>query len=466
MRVARIPVASRGRRFVGIVVLFLVAGFAAAESSSVEVRWQTEVDAGDSAPVVASGAVYVGSRDGAVYAFDADSGRRFWRFQTGDRLPDGTHGAEEANATIQSAAGRDQPSEVSATPVVAEGSVYVGSEDTSFYSLNALTGELNWSRRTGGKITDPAVVAEGVVYFVSHDGMLYAHDGESGSDLWRLDTSADPGDWVVRTTHLPVVHGRTAFTTVKLPASEQSGSLLLAIDPETGEELWRLAVDGIASARPTVLGDTVLFPVFAAGGRELGSSVYAVDVTSGAVRWRLDDPFVIAASPMVLGNRAVFSADKGVFAVNFETGDELWRFDGPVRSSRLLADERTVYVKTLRGVRTSDFFKGAFGAAKFSGIHALDLATGRKRWTVKSKRSDFWMQLLADGQVYVLEIRRILRAFDAASGRKAWSYEIPGSANRRLSGGGGMILLTTRPEPWIEGRERGKLICLMRSPRG
>jgi eukaryotic-like serine/threonine-protein kinase len=63
---------------------------------------------------------------------------------------------------------------ISNSPVVANGVVYVGSEDHSLYALDAQSGKLLWSYKTGNYIlTSPAVV-NGVVYIGSGDGRLYA----------------------------------------------------------------------------------------------------------------------------------------------------------------------------------------------------------------------------------------------------------------------------------------------------
>jgi len=58
-------------------------------------------------------------------------------------------------------------------PVVANGRVYVGSEDHSLYCLDAATGKTLWSMKTGGAIIASPVVADGKIYAASLDGVLY-----------------------------------------------------------------------------------------------------------------------------------------------------------------------------------------------------------------------------------------------------------------------------------------------------
>ena len=48
------------------------------------------------------------------------------------------------------------------SPAVANGMVYVGSEDNNVYALNATTGAKLWSYTTGGEVLSSPAVANGV----------------------------------------------------------------------------------------------------------------------------------------------------------------------------------------------------------------------------------------------------------------------------------------------------------------
>ena len=52
--------------------------------------------------------------------------------------------------------------------------MYVGSVDGSLYCLDMRTGRKRWQFRTGGPITGTPVIANGVVYIGSNDHKLYA----------------------------------------------------------------------------------------------------------------------------------------------------------------------------------------------------------------------------------------------------------------------------------------------------
>src|SRR5262249_29288725 len=65
---------------------------------------------------------------------------------------------------------------VFSTPAVANGVVYVGSEDQNLYAFDAATGAPLWSGATGGVIDASPAVGRGLVFIGSFDGGVYAFD--------------------------------------------------------------------------------------------------------------------------------------------------------------------------------------------------------------------------------------------------------------------------------------------------
>ena len=87
---------------------------------------------------------------------DAATGEQEWAFETGGEL--------------------------SSSPTVAEGTVFVGSDDDYLYAVDAATGEQEWAFETGADVESSPTVAEGTVFVGSKDDNLYAVDaGVSGS---------------------------------------------------------------------------------------------------------------------------------------------------------------------------------------------------------------------------------------------------------------------------------------------
>jgi outer membrane protein assembly factor BamB len=107
---------------------------------------------------VAYGRVYIGSTDGKVYSFGADSGRLRWSHSTGGY--------------------------VYASPAVWRQLVLVGSYDHTFYAFDAATGALRWSFHANGPISGSATVLNDVVYFSTFAERTYALDAVTGNLLW------------------------------------------------------------------------------------------------------------------------------------------------------------------------------------------------------------------------------------------------------------------------------------------
>ncbi len=58
---------------------------------------------------------------------------------------------------------------VIAKPIVHNGAVYVGGEDTYFYCLDAKTGRKIWTYKTNGVIYSTAAIKDDVLYFGCSD---------------------------------------------------------------------------------------------------------------------------------------------------------------------------------------------------------------------------------------------------------------------------------------------------------
>jgi len=80
-------------------------------------------------------------------------------------------------------------STIDSSPAVANGVVYVGSEDSKLYAFNATTGAVLWTATTGtGIYSSSPAVANGVVYVGSVDGNLSAFNATTGAPLWNATT--------------------------------------------------------------------------------------------------------------------------------------------------------------------------------------------------------------------------------------------------------------------------------------
>jgi outer membrane protein assembly factor BamB len=116
-------------------------------------------------PAVSGGTVYIGARDGFLYALDAQSGKLRWTFD-------------------------HKVSWVNTSPAVSDGVVYAGSSDAQFVqAVDASSGQERWRAKTGVTWSSPAVTRD-VVYAGDGAGRLNAFDRRDGHVLWSFRTGS------------------------------------------------------------------------------------------------------------------------------------------------------------------------------------------------------------------------------------------------------------------------------------
>ena len=68
------------------------------------------------------------------------------------------------------------------SPAVANGVLYVGSQDSNIYAFDAGTGAALWTAFTGAAVDSAPAVADGTVYVGSGDHQLYAFALDGGDN--------------------------------------------------------------------------------------------------------------------------------------------------------------------------------------------------------------------------------------------------------------------------------------------
>jgi eukaryotic-like serine/threonine-protein kinase len=123
-------------------------------------------DNGGTGITVSKGLVYANSKVGSNFAVHENNGTLSWTDTIGP-----LHNED-----------------VSSQAVTDNGVLYVGSNDTNLYAINATTGVVLWKTATGGRIYSSPAFANGVVYVGSIDGKIYAINGTTGAILWSYAT--------------------------------------------------------------------------------------------------------------------------------------------------------------------------------------------------------------------------------------------------------------------------------------
>ncbi len=118
-----------------------------------------------SSPAVMDGTVYVGARDGFLYALDAATGTRRWRYD-------------------------HDVSWIITSPAVAGGMIYAGSSDKHFVQALDAGGRERWRTPATSVVWSSPAVADSLVYFGDGAGVLTAVDRGSGAVRWSFHTGS------------------------------------------------------------------------------------------------------------------------------------------------------------------------------------------------------------------------------------------------------------------------------------
>jgi eukaryotic-like serine/threonine-protein kinase len=323
-----------------------------------------------------------------------------WKFKTGDKI--------------------------FSSPVIKDGLVYIGSEDSNLYAIKLYSGELSWKFHTGGSVSSSPAIFNSVVYFTSYDGYCYALDAVTGREVWKFKTGGEKkvganGLWTMKPAEMymedlwdfflssPVIGingpGVNKGPTVYFGSSDGN---LYALDAINGSLKWKFKTNGIIHTSPALYGGTIFFGSW-------DTYLYAVDAQTGKGKWKFktrEQPVYhllegIQASPAIVDSVLYFGARDGFFyALKVNTGDSLWSFS---------ADNS--WVITTAAVTDSTVY---FGTSDSYLLYALDAKTGRKKFSMKAKGYLYSSPAIAGRMAYFGDFTGNFYALDLKSKGKNW----------------------------------------------
>ncbi|HUJ27227.1 MAG TPA: PQQ-binding-like beta-propeller repeat protein [Myxococcales bacterium] len=264
---------------------------------------------------------------------------------------------------------------VLAAPTLSEETLVVAGGDGVLYGLNRFTGAARWQTDLHEELTTSPVVADGRVFVMSSEQSVTAVNVKDGKSLWKMHRDP-PGGYSIRGDAPPRVAHGTVFvgfadgTVAALQpqdgvvkwskqvsgtgeyldvdwidapendpriyvASAKAG--VVAVDAATGEPAWTSALPG--ANHVLVEGPRVI-----AGGR---GAVVALDRGSGKLLWTLKLPKDhYPTQPVVVNGIVLVADDRGpLMGVDAQTGEARGGFDpGSGFSQPVLALPGVAYV--------------------------------------------------------------------------------------------------------------------------
>lgn len=311
---------------------------------------------------------------------------------------------------------------------IVNGVAYVGDRSGALRAIDLKSGARKWIYRTeDGFEASPAVVG-GVIYIGDEGGVFHAVDAGSGKKLWTFDS----GSGIHSSANFH--GGRIVFGT--------DGAQIFCLDAH-GKKLWDAKAGDRVNGAPAIGGTP-------SGGTPPGGepSVFvsgcdaqlrAINLQSGAERFATDLGALCPGSPAVLPDRLVVGTDGGkIVCLSPVEQKVLWTFDGVENQAMVYASPAVSDGIVVAGARDRN-------------VYALDLATGKKKWTFPTRGEVDSSAVISGGRVYVGSKDKRLYVLNLADGKKLWDLVASRGITATPAIGEGVLVI---------GDTAGNLYCL------
>lgn len=264
------------------------------------------------------------------------------------------------------------------------------------------------SSRVAQLIASP-VVASGLVYTMDVEATVSAFDADTGKLVWRSRLAPKGMDDGVLGGGLAWGGGQLFATT--------GFAEIIALDGQTGTEIWRRGLNGPIRAAPTLFRGRVFVMTIA-------NETYALDATDGKVLWNHIGITETAgllggASPTADGSTILASSSSGeLVALRFENGRMVW-------SDSMTALHRVDPISTIAHIRGRPVIdRGRVIVTANSGrTFAIDLRTGTRLWERRlGSGSSPWV---AGDFIYIVTNTGELVNLSRKTGGIKWVTQLP-----------------------------------------
>jgi outer membrane protein assembly factor BamB len=374
-----------------------------------DVTWKFRADAGVNRRVTTDAKqVYFGANDGSIYCLDKMTGELAWKFTVEEPQP-------EAFRHFS-------------TPRVVGNRIFIGSADRFLYCLNASNGKLIFKYAASDWVRARPIATDTNVYFASINGDLYNIDysGKRPKAVWKQRI----GDhWV---------YADLALSGDKLLLND-SDLYSFCIDAGSGDVLWRFSIlksfhqeDGFRIFTDPMAGGGYYQskPTAVDGQIFIGTPsrfIYALDSETGEENWKHEIGAAISASP-AYDNGKVYIGQQGgeddFYCLDAQTGELVWKQNiGWVWGSAAVADG-LVFVPGIDGF-----------------VNCLDAETGHIIWRFRTDKSVCSEPMVMGDYVYFGSWDDFLYKFEKRTGKLVWKIAGGGSDSGVTVGFDGKLIL-------------------------
>lgn len=310
------------------------------------------------------------------------------------------------------------PGGVEATAAIetdgAGGTVYIGGLGGKFQAFDLETGAVRWTYEVGEEIKSSALLGEGKVFFGDEAGRVHALETKTGKNVWTFTTDG------------PVTGGPNLAAGVLVAGSYDNH--IYGLSAADGKLLWKVETGGYVNGTPAIAAGEVI-------SSGCDGLLRILDLKTGKKIAEVTVGTYVAASPAISGKTAVFGTfDNDVVAFDLAKRQVAWRYKNPEREFPYYSSAAIAQGLAVLGGRDK-------------ALHAIDLATGKARWTKAFAARIDASPVIAGDRAYSADHAGVLTAHALADGKEVWRYEtgedFAASPAIALGAAGGRLVIGT-----------------------
>ncbi|TAK61817.1 MAG: hypothetical protein EPO24_05550 [Bacteroidetes bacterium] len=295
------------------------------------------------------------------------------------------------------------------SPVVDKNTIYAGSEDSTLYALDAVTGTIKWRVTINGPIKSTVCVDKERVYLVGGDGIVRSFAKESGSELWQFKTGGEQlyglysyADYYHSS---PVLYNNALYF-------GSGDSNVYALNAASGKLLWSYKTGEVVHSSPVIDSNKLFIGSF-------DGNLYALRAENGELLWKFKSvghrffPKGEMQGSPAIGNGLVYigSRDYNVYALDKEKGYCHWNRQFPLGwAMALTCRDTTLYI----GTSDDDL------------MLAVDGRTGKELWKTNVKFNTFGTCAFSASMLYFGTLMGTVIGMDMKSGAIGWRLTTDG----------------------------------------
>ncbi|UCD28507.1 MAG: PQQ-binding-like beta-propeller repeat protein, partial [Planctomycetota bacterium] len=378
---------------------------------------------------VRDGLLYAVESEGFLNCLDAATGKRLWRY--------------DLKATAW------------ASPLIADGRVYVGNQDGDIHVFkHGNQAELVATNIMNETVCSTTIAANRVLYIVGQKHLYAIAEPQRGAANWPMFRGNPQLTGVAKTTLPKKLQLRWKF---EAPAEVESSAAIIdgmvyigchdgflyALNLATGTVKWKYEATESIRSSPCVVGNNVFFG-------DSGGVFHAVKIRDGSGKWTFQTDGEIISSTNYMEGKLLFGSYDGyLYCVAAGDGKLIWKTEteGRIHGTPGIAGDKVLVAgcdEDLHVFRLNDganigtvnmgSFSGASAAIRGSRVYvgtfnneviSVDWENKQIAWNYKHPERDFPFYASAavtDKLVIIGGRDKIVHALDADTGKARWTF--------------------------------------------